>query len=82
MNVVIKRVTRRQNTRNGNPVKVLHTDQGSFLTAPDAMVSHSIGDGWENVRAVIVLDKHDRVIACQRTDLAAIDRIRNASKGT
>jgi hypothetical protein len=58
----IHSVTRRQNSTSGNPTKVLHTDRGVFVTAPDAACAHYISDGVWNEIATLSTDEDNRVI--------------------
>jgi len=58
----IVRVTRKQNSINGNPTKVLHTNQGVFVTAKDADVAYGISDLWEDKPVRLTLDNHGHVI--------------------
>lgn len=58
----LQKVTRKQNSVNGNPTKVLHTDHGVFVTAKDADVAYGISDLWEDKPVRITLDMHGRVI--------------------
>jgi len=45
--VTVVEVTRLPHSKNGNPVKVLHTAAGEkFRTAPDAGVAYAISDNW------------------------------------
>ena len=57
IDVTVHEVSTRRHTRNGNPVKVLHTDAGSFQTKPDAMCAYKVSRNWERKRVTLVLER-------------------------
>ena len=65
LEVTVKKVTRRGHTTSGNPIKVLHTDQGTLVTKRNAACVFAIGDGWSDKRVRLTLDTWDRVIGVE-----------------
>lgn len=70
----IERVTRRLNSKSGNPSFILHTPDGAFLTETDAAVNAAIGIHWQNV-PVILRTAGGRVVGFRRTDTGEVGGI-------
>lgn len=63
----LQKITRKANTRSGNPVKVLWTTNGKFVTKRDAACAYEIPDyvpegGYE----VVLLMEYGQVIGFRR----------------
>lgn len=68
LTVIVHRVTRARNTAAGNPMKVLWTDHGVYLTAPDTAAAHAISDYWLEKRVRITLEYGEVIGADESPD--------------
>lgn len=59
---MVRKVTRRTSSKSGNPKKVLHTDDGLFVTATDAMCAYGISDHWSEQAVRLTLDGRGQVV--------------------
>lgn len=55
--VTVLDVATARHTRNGNPVKVLHTDVGEFQTKPNAMCAYKVSRNWADKRVTLTLER-------------------------
>jgi hypothetical protein len=54
-------------TNSGNPVFKLHTENGSFITEPDAQVNYHVSDATKGEH-ILTLNERGRVIGAVKAD--------------
>jgi hypothetical protein len=46
-----------RHTRSGNPVKVVRTDVGEWMTKPNAMCAYKVSRNWVDKRVTLILER-------------------------
>lgn len=76
LTTIVRNVTRKPSSQYGNPRKVLHTDNGVYVTQTDAGCAYGVSDNWTKQPVVLTFNGKGEVIGVEEVEgVAAVMRM-------